>query len=101
MEGYKTKRLKLLFGVLLLIILLLSTAYIFIYSANGGYNYLDNGLFRDREINTPLKLWLNGYLGIFLRFDKFGIINWLMFPLLAYFAFNIQKRKLKIMFMPS
>lgn len=34
-----------------------------------------------RKIETPIKLWLNGYLGAFFAFNYLGNINWLMIPL--------------------
>lgn len=38
-----------------------------------------------RRIETPVKFWLNGYLGHFFNFKYLGSINWLLIPL-ALFA---------------
>ena len=46
----------------------------------------------EREIGTNKDLWLNGYLGIFLRFSKFGMINWLVIPIIAFFLITIKRR---------
>ena len=46
-----------------------------------------------RGIGTNKDLWLNGYLGPFLRFKMFGSLNWLAFPLLIYFLVTIRKRE--------
>ena len=54
---------------------------------HGGSNYFL------REIGTNIDLWLNGYLGIFFRFKKFGVFNWLAFPLFFYFLNKLRKRK--------
>ncbi|MFN4234439.1 MAG: hypothetical protein ACK4IK_06495 [Bacteroidia bacterium] len=39
-----------------------------------------------RRIETPIKFWMNGYLGHFFNFKYLGSINWLLIPL-ALFAF--------------
>jgi hypothetical protein len=41
-----------------------------------------------REIETPAKKWLNGYLGAFFRFKYLGNLNWLALPLLFWFLFS-------------
>ena len=46
-----------------------------------------------REIGTNKDIWLNGYLGIFFRFNKFGTLNWLAIPLFVYFMLTIKKRE--------
>jgi hypothetical protein len=43
-----------------------------------------------RQIETPLKFWLNGYLGHFFNFKFLTNINWLLIPLFLY-AFFILK----------
>jgi hypothetical protein len=39
-----------------------------------------------RRIETPIKFWMNGYLGHFFNFKYLGNINWLLIPL-SLFAF--------------
>jgi hypothetical protein len=39
-----------------------------------------------RRIETPIKFWMNGYLGHFFNFKYLGNINWLLLPL-SLFAF--------------
>lgn len=46
-----------------------------------------------RGIETPAKLWLNGYLGLFFAFGYLGNINWLALPVLFYLLFTIRKRE--------
>jgi hypothetical protein len=48
-----------------------------------------------RRIETPAKLWLNGYLGHFFNFKYLGNINWLVFPLLifAYFRLGFFRKR--------
>jgi len=46
-----------------------------------------------RGIETPAKLWLNGYLGLFFAFGYLGNINWLALPVLMYLLLNIRKRQ--------
>jgi hypothetical protein len=38
-----------------------------------------------RRIDTPMRFWLNGYLGHFFNFKYLGNLNWLFIPL-CYFA---------------
>jgi|688.fasta_scaffold64544_3 hypothetical protein len=45
-----------------------------------------------RGIETPGKLWLNGYLGLFFAFGYMGNINWLALPVLLYLLFSIRNR---------
>lgn len=35
----------------------------------------------NRGIDSPLRLWLNGYLGVFFGFRFLGTLNWLVIPL--------------------
>lgn len=44
-----------------------------------------------REIETADKLWLNGYLGHFFRFNYFTLISWVLLPQLVYDLYNIRK----------
>ena len=69
---------------------------IYLYSKKGGYDYLskDIGYYKARSIETPAKLWLNGFLGLFFRTRMFGFLNWLMIPILIYFFLTIRKRHL-------
>jgi len=45
------------------------------------------------EIETPQKLLLNGYLGVFSRFGSLGNINWLAIPLLIWFLATWKSKK--------
>lgn len=45
-----------------------------------------------REISTYRDLWMNGYLGVFLRFDKFGYLNCLAIPFLIHFILDVRHR---------
>lgn len=51
------------------------------------------GGYFSRGIGTNKDLWLNGYLGPFLRFKMFGSLNWLAFPLFIYFLVTIRTRQ--------
>jgi hypothetical protein len=44
-----------------------------------------NLLLQNRDLETPLKLWINGYLGVFFKFLAFGNINWLVLLLIIPF----------------
>ncbi|MFC1461396.1 LamG domain-containing protein [Verrucomicrobiota bacterium] len=46
-----------------------------------------------REIATYKDLWMNGYLGTFLRFKWFGYLNWLAIPLLIRFIATVRRRQ--------
>ena len=46
-----------------------------------------------RGIETPAKLWLNGYLGLFFAFGYLGNINWLALPVLIYLLITLRKRE--------
>lgn len=48
---------------------------------------------RVREIATYRDLWMNGYLGLFFRFNCFGYLNWLAIPLLIHFVATIKRRQ--------
>jgi hypothetical protein len=43
-------------------------------------------------IATRKDLWLNGYLGLFFRFEYFGYLTWMMLPILVYFMFTLRGR---------
>ncbi len=45
---------------------------------------------RFRDIDTPAKKWLNGYFGVFFRFEYLGNINWLLIPFLVYFLVKVK-----------
>jgi hypothetical protein len=45
------------------------------------------------DIETRVKEWLNGHLGLFFRFKFLGNINWLIIPLLAWFLVTTIRRK--------
>lgn len=65
------------------------------------YNVIDGGDIKQAEskeeyigeIETPQKLWLNGYLGVFFRFNPLGNINWLAIPLLIWFLATWKSKK--------
>lgn len=68
--------------IIFLVVTLLSILFIgYIYdilsavTPNGDLNLTA------RKIETPIKLWLNGYLGAFFAFNYLGNINWLIIPL--------------------
>jgi hypothetical protein len=46
-----------------------------------------------RDIETPAKKWLNGYLGMFFRFKYLGNIHWLLIPFLVYFLARVKERQ--------
>lgn len=46
---------------------------------------MDKDLF-ERQIGSPLLLWMNGYLGPFLHLDYQGILNWLALPVLLWWS---------------
>jgi len=46
-----------------------------------------------QEIETPGKLFLNGYLGPLFRFKSLGNINWMVLPLLGWFLFSKRKKE--------
>lgn len=48
---------------------------------------------RFRDIETPAKKWLNGYLGMFFRFKYLGNIHWLLIPFLVYFFVRVKERQ--------
>lgn len=49
----------------------------------------------NRGIETPLKLWLNGYLGVFFGYKSNGNLIWLL-PLLLLFAWPKLKQSLSV-----
>lgn len=54
-----------------------------------GY-YTDN---TERDIETPTKKLINGYLGQFFRFKYFNSINWLSIPIIIILLITYKKRK--------
>lgn len=57
---------------------------------------IKNGFYTDnteRDIETPIKKIINGYLGQFFRFKYFNSINWLIIPIILYLIINHKKRK--------
>lgn len=46
-----------------------------------------------REIETINRLWLNGYLGLYLNFHLVGYWSWLALPLLLVFFAGLKKKK--------
>lgn len=43
-----------------------------------------------RRIETPVKFWLNGYLGHFFNFKYLGVLNWLIIPFGIYAVFKLH-----------
>ncbi|MEI7475171.1 MAG: hypothetical protein WCK67_10390 [bacterium] len=86
------KRIKIIMAILLAIIIFISITAIFLYSLSGHYAYLNTGDYIARDINTPLKLWLNGYLSLFFKTKTFGFLMFLAVPSLFYYLFSIDKR---------
>jgi hypothetical protein len=68
---------------------LFSVAVVTLVYFNVTTSYKDIPLsdMENRGIETPLKLWLNGYLGVFFGFKSHSNIVWLL-PLLLVFAWN-------------
>lgn len=52
--------------------------------------------FQARNIETPVKLWLNGYLGTLFRFQYVGVINWLIIPLLILYLLRKKIRDIPL-----
>jgi len=48
-----------------------------------------------RKIETPPKLWLNGYLALFTNFNFHSNFNWMSIPLFVYFIYLKHKLKIK------
>jgi hypothetical protein len=75
---------KIIIIILFAILIIGLVQYIQKLSDSGFYNYLNNGHYKARNIDTPSKLWFNGYLGIFSRNHEFGYLNLLAIPFLLY-----------------
>jgi len=45
-----------------------------------------------RGIESPIKLLLNGYLGLFFRFGMLGDINWIVSPAFIVFLFTVKPK---------
>ncbi|MCI5058598.1 MAG: hypothetical protein MRY83_20975 [Flavobacteriales bacterium] len=43
-----------------------------------------------RRLETPTKMWLNGYLGHFFNFKFLGCLNWLIIPIGIYMVFRLK-----------
>jgi hypothetical protein len=94
----KKREIIFIIGTVLSVVL-----FVFIFKADFSaniYNSISVWLDKKSGINpfwpdlrTNKDLWLNGYLGIFLRFDKFGFLNWLAIPLIVYFLVTVRKRE--------
>ena len=69
----------------LISLLILSAVYSIIDKKTDNPSTPEKAAEQLKEIETPGKKWLNGYLGIFFRFKYLGNINWLIIPLLIYF----------------
>ncbi len=90
-----TKRNTVLFKIVILILFAILVFGLFQYiqklSDSGFYNYLNNGFSKARNIDSPSKLWFNGYLGIFFRSHEFGYLNLLSIPFLLYIILCWEK----------
>ncbi|MCP5109174.1 MAG: hypothetical protein GY950_37685 [bacterium] len=73
-------------------ILILSTVYAVIDKEADTPLTAEEAVEEFRDIETPGKKWLNGYLGVFFRFKYLGNINWLALPLLVYFFVTVRRR---------
>lgn len=82
---------KIIIIILLAIIIIILVQYIQKLSGSGFYDYLKNGFYKARNIDSPSKLWFNGYLGIFSRNHEFGYLNLLIIPLLLYIIIFWEK----------
>jgi|GEM_PF-6237599 len=85
------KRIILFSSFVLLVLLIIIGIGYHIYS--DSYEYLNTVNNRIRGIDSPIKLWLNGYLGIFFRIKKFGFLPSLMIPILIVFLWNFHRRE--------
>lgn len=72
-------------------LLILFAVYSIIDKKTGNPSTPEKAAEQLKEIETPGKKWLNGYLGIFFRFKYLGNINWLIIPLLVYFFLSRKK----------
>lgn len=91
----KNRTAAILLCVFILIIIILGCVYYLsekkTYSA--GQPDIDLMKREYKNIDSPVKLWLNGYLCLFFNFRYMGNINWLILPLLIIFIADIRKRK--------
>jgi hypothetical protein len=77
------------------IIVLLSVVFIyFIYELLAVVTPGADLNLQARKIETPTKLFLNGYLGVFFAFNYLGNMNWLLIPMLPLY-YILAKPKLK------
>jgi len=82
---------KIIIIILFAIIIIGLVQYIQKLSGSGFYDYLKNGFYKARNIDSPSKLWFNGYLGIFSRNHEFGYLNLLIIPFLLYIIIFWEK----------
>ncbi len=78
--------------ILGLSVVLITLVYFIVTTSYSGIPLTDA---ENRGIETPLKLWLNGYLGVFFGFKSNGNIIWLL-PLLLLFAWPKLKQSLSV-----
>jgi hypothetical protein len=82
---------KIIIIILLGIVIIGLAQYFQKLSDSGFYDYLNNSIYKARNIDSPSKLWLNGYLGIFFRNHEFGYLNLLFLPCLLYIILLWEK----------
>lgn len=78
--------------IALFIVLVITMLYFAVTTSYTGIPLSDA---ENRGIDTPLKLWLNGYLGIFFGFKSNGNIVWLL-PVFLIFAWNKVKSNIHV-----
>jgi hypothetical protein len=86
MKLLKNNRLYLLFTGILLINCLLYFFQIYHEGQSKDINLIL------RRIDTPYKVWLNGYIGFLFNVKYVGLLNWLLIPLgIYYFRKNTER----------
>lgn len=88
----KVKQEDLFKYILGLSVVIITLVYFIVTTSYSGLPLTDA---ENRGIETPLKLWLNGYLGVFFGFKSNGNIIWLL-PLLFFFAWAKLKESLTV-----
>lgn len=88
----KVKQEHLFKPIVGLSVVVITLVYFIVTTSYSGIPLTDA---ENRGIETPLKLWLNGYLGVFFGFKSNGNIIWLL-PLLFFFAWAKLKESLTV-----
>lgn len=81
------------FRKLLLLFLMAIAVLGLVYSIIDAESKIKDVNLISRGIDSEMKMFLNGYLGLFFGFHYSGNINWLVLPLIVYFLFTIKKRQ--------